>query len=53
MTRTSITELTMRLRAILDMVRRGWEVLVTDRGRPIARLSPAVGDTLEERGQGL
>jgi prevent-host-death family protein len=37
---TSISALKARLSAYLDIVRRGEEVLVTDRGRPIARLAP-------------
>lgn len=48
MTRTSITELKARLSAFLDIVRQGDEVLVTDRGRVIAKLSPVTGDLLEE-----
>lgn len=48
MTRTSISELKARLSAYLDIVRQGDEVLVTDRGRVIARLSPVSGDLQEE-----
>ena len=40
MTKASISELKARLSAFLDLVRHGEEVLVTDRGRPIARLAP-------------
>lgn len=40
MTTVSISELKARLSAFLDIVRDGDEVLVTDRGRPIARLMP-------------
>ncbi|MEP6591765.1 MAG: type II toxin-antitoxin system prevent-host-death family antitoxin [Gemmatimonadota bacterium] len=47
MTKTSITELKARLSAYLDIVRQGDEVLVTDRGRVIARLSPVTGDLQE------
>lgn len=39
----SVTELKARLSAFLDIIRRGDEVLVTDRGRPIARLAPVTG----------
>ena len=39
----SVTELKARLSAFLDIIRRGDEVLVTDRGRPIARLAPVIG----------
>jgi prevent-host-death family protein len=38
MTTASISELKARLSAFLDLVRAGDEVLVTDRGRVIARL---------------
>ncbi|HEX9729532.1 MAG TPA: type II toxin-antitoxin system prevent-host-death family antitoxin [Gemmatimonadales bacterium] len=44
MKRTSISDLKARLSAYLDIVRRGGEVLVTDRGRPIARIAPIEGD---------
>ena len=37
----SISELKARLSAFLDVVRNGDEVVVTDRGRMIARLVPA------------
>lgn len=40
MTTVSVSELKARLSAFLDIVREGDEVLVTDRGRPIARLTP-------------
>jgi prevent-host-death family protein len=39
----SISELKARLSAFLDIVRDGDEVLVTDRGRLIARLVPVAG----------
>jgi prevent-host-death family protein len=48
MTRASISELKARLSAFLDIVRQGEEVLVTDRGRLIARLVPVGGDAREE-----
>ncbi len=40
MTTVSISELKARLSAFIDIVRDGEEVLVTDRGRLIARLMP-------------
>ena len=40
MKQTSISELKAHLSAFLDIVRRGDDVLITDRGRPIARLTP-------------
>ena len=48
MTRASISDLKARLSAYLDIVRQGEEVLVTDRGRLIARLTPIRGDAREE-----
>lgn len=53
MTRASISELKARLSAFLDIVRQGGEVLVTDRGRPIARLAPVEGDQRAESRQDL
>lgn len=46
MTTTSISGLKARLSAYLDIVRHGDEVLVTDRGRVIARLAPVTGELL-------
>jgi prevent-host-death family protein len=48
MTTVSITDLKAGLSAFLDIVRGGNEVLVTDRGRPIARLIPVRGEELAE-----
>ncbi|HSU96453.1 MAG TPA: type II toxin-antitoxin system prevent-host-death family antitoxin [Gemmatimonadaceae bacterium] len=48
MTTTSISELKARLSAYLDIVRQGDEVLVTDRGRVIARLAPVGGKVLDD-----
>lgn len=39
MTSVSISELKARLSAFIAIVREGEEVLVTDRGRPVARLT--------------
>lgn len=39
----SISELKARLSAFLDIVRQGDEVIVTDRGRVIARIAPVTG----------
>ena len=44
----SISELKARLSAFLDVVRAGEDVMVTDRGRLIARLTPVLGDEQEE-----
>jgi prevent-host-death family protein len=38
-----IRELRAHLSRYLDQVREGEEIVVTDRGRPIARISPANG----------
>jgi prevent-host-death family protein len=48
MTKASISDLKARLSAYLDIVRQGDDVLVTDRGRVIARLAPVTGDALED-----
>lgn len=39
-----VRELKNRLSAYLDLVKRGQEVVVTERGRPIARLTPLSAD---------
>lgn len=44
----SVSELKAKLSAFLDIVRQGDEVLVTDRGRLIARLAPVTGTESEE-----
>lgn len=43
MTRAPISDLKARLSRYLDMVRAGEEIIVTDRGRPIARITPVDG----------
>lgn len=43
MKRASVSELKASLSAYLVGVKRGEEVLVTERGRPIARVVPATG----------
>ncbi len=48
MTSVSISELKARLSSFLDIVRQGEDVLVTERGRLIARITPVTGD---ERGE--
>jgi len=44
----SISDLKARLSAFIDIVRDGDEVLVTGRGRPVARLVPVRGDAQED-----
>lgn len=43
MKRATISETKNQLSALLDRVRHGESVLVTDRGRPVARLEPIAG----------
>jgi prevent-host-death family protein len=45
MTLASVAELKARLSEFLAAVRRGEDVIVTDRGRPIARLTGLADDT--------
>ncbi len=40
MTQVAISELKAKLSSYLDKVKAGQEVVVTDRGRPVARLVP-------------
>jgi len=40
----TLTETKNRLSALVDQVRQGVEVLILDRGRPVARLAPVSGD---------
>ena len=50
MRQTPIAQLKARLSYYLDQVRHGQELIVTDRGRPIARISPVRGlDQSESR----
>lgn len=44
----SISKLKARLSQFLDAVKSGQEVIVTERGRPIARLSPIAGAARED-----
>ncbi|HUP02175.1 MAG TPA: type II toxin-antitoxin system prevent-host-death family antitoxin [Gemmatimonadota bacterium] len=54
MKRASISDLKARLSQYLDAVKAGEEVLVTDRGNPVARISPVEGSAkLEARVQEL
>ena len=48
MTRAPISDLKARLSRYLDIVRAGEDVIVTDRGRPIARIIP-IADRQEEK----
>jgi len=48
MTRAPIAELKAKLSYYLDRVRHGQEIVVTDRGRPIALISPIRGAEEQE-----
>lgn len=49
MRRATITEAKNGLSALLDRVKAGETILITDRGVPVARLEPAVADDDEGR----
>lgn len=44
MRKASITQTKNQLSALLDRVRHGESVLIMDRGRPVARLEPAMAE---------
>lgn len=48
MTRVSITELKAKLSRYLDAVKAGEDVIVTERGRPVARIGRVEGERREE-----
>ncbi len=48
MKRASIASLKARLSEFLDSVKAGEEVIVTERGRPVARLTPISGGERRE-----
>jgi prevent-host-death family protein len=47
----SISEAKNKLSALIDRVRGGETVTILDRGRPVARLEPAVGGTGDDEGR--
>lgn len=49
MVRVSVTEAKNRLSALLDRVREGETVLITDRGIPVAQLAPPVAESDDDR----
>jgi prevent-host-death family protein len=51
MKRASITEAKNGLSALIDSVRGGASVLIMDRGRPVARLEPIAGQSLDQDGR--
>ncbi len=48
MRRASISTLKAKLSQYLDAVKAGEEILVTERGKPVARISPVSGDARQE-----
>jgi prevent-host-death family protein len=51
MKKVSITEAKNRLSALIDGLKGGSQVLIVDRGRPVARLEPVRGGKSEEHGR--
>jgi prevent-host-death family protein len=47
----TITEVKNKLSALIDRVRAGESILIVDRGRPVARLEPAVSVDEESGGR--
>src|SRR5947209_2422905 len=47
----SVSEAKNRLSALLDRVRTGETILITDRGRPVARLEPAASQGDDDQGR--
>jgi prevent-host-death family protein len=45
MKKASISDAKNQLSALIDGVKAGGTVLIVDRGRPVARLEPVLGDT--------
>ena len=44
MKKATISQTKNQLSALLDQVKNGETILITDRGRPVARLEPVIGD---------
>lgn len=51
MKRATITEAKNGLSALIDRVRAGESILITDRGVPVARLEPASATSLDDEGR--
>lgn len=51
MKRATVTEAKNGLSALLDQVKAGETILITDRGVPVARLAPATSTTDEDAGR--
>jgi prevent-host-death family protein len=48
MKKATITEAKNQLSALVDRVRHGETIVITDRGRPVARLVSALSDAVED-----
>jgi len=48
MKQAAVSELKAKLSEHLDMVKRGEEVLVTERGKPVARIVPVERESLKD-----
>jgi len=48
MKQAAVSQLKARLSEHLDMVKRGEEVLVTERGKPVARIVPVARECLKD-----
>jgi len=48
MKQAAVSQLKARLSEHLDMVKRGEEVLVTERGKPVARIVPVARESLKD-----
>lgn len=51
MKRASITEAKNNLSALIDGLKGGSRVLIVDRGRPVARLEPVIGEDQDDDGR--
>ena len=51
MKKASITEAKNNLSALIDRVKGGSSVLIVDRGRPVARREPVIGNDAGDRGR--
>lgn len=51
MKRATITQAKNGLSALIDQVKAGESILITDRGLPVARLEPAVTDAIDDDGR--
>ena len=49
MKRASITQAKNNLSALIDGLKNGSPVLIVDRGRPVARLEPVIGDQEDQQ----